>query len=127
MSGSFPKTGLHGNARSPGSIANSQHHDPSRAERDISGSPATPLAIFNDVVEHALHPNAVLRVFNTAATVGFVYVGPAPAPVTVDATNGLALTPQFYENLYCGVSDDPKISIVVKASVATIQLVVMKP
>ena len=127
MSQQFPKTGLTNNARSPGSIANAQHHDPSRAERDMGGSAGTPLAFFNDTVEHAIHPNAILRVFNTTAAVEFLYIGQEPAPVTVDATNGFAVVPEFFENFYCGVSDDPQKSIVVKASSAAIQIALMKP
>lgn len=127
MAERFNKTGLHKNARSSGSISNAEHHDPSSSGRNMNGSPATPESFFNDAVEHAIHPSAVLRVFNTLTTIAYIYIGEAPAPVIVDATNGFALAPQMFECFYCGVSNDDQKSIVCKTSSGSVQVVLMKP
>ena len=121
--------GLKHNARSPGSIANAQHHDPSGAERDMGGSAATFKTedIHNTTDTVPVHDRAVLRVFNTTGAVEYLWVGLASeAPVTVDATNGIALVPEFYENLYCGVALPFDDSIAFKASSGAVQVTVMQ-
>lgn len=118
--------GLKTNARSPGSITNAQHHDPSMSERDIAGSPGTPDDIISDAATAQVVPKgAILRVMNTNAAVQYIFIGkqsdvPGGAP---DISTGIAIAPNFYENFYLGERKDGE-SIFIKASSNDVQVVV---
>ena len=105
-------------SRSPGSITNAQHHDQSLSERDISGSPGTiGRIISNAATSQVVADYAVLRVANTTATTQYLFIGevgdvPGAAP---DITNGMAIPPNFYENIYLGRLKSCE-SIYIKAS-----------
>lgn len=121
--------GLKTNARSPGSIANAQHHDPSMAERDLAGSPGTPDIIVSDAATKRVVPNgAIIRVVNTDSSMQFLFIGkdgdvPAGAP---DITDGIAIPPNFYENFYLGERKDGE-SIFIKASDNAVQVIIFEP
>lgn len=122
------RKGLTHNARNPSSIQNMQHHDPSASQRSITGSPGTmETVIATSTTETPLHDDALLRVVNTDAATQFIYIGENPAPVTVDASNSMALPPGHVECFYCGVADPDEVkSIVVKTSHANVQVVIME-
>jgi hypothetical protein len=120
--------GLKTNSRSPGSISNVEHYDQVGAEKSVSGSPgAIEKVIQASTSVEPLRNHDVLRVFNQSGTQQFLWIGPIDEePVTVDATNGMALITQFTEVFYVGVSDDDKTSLAVKSSDNLVQVVVMK-
>jgi hypothetical protein len=122
-----PKLGLFNNARSPGSIQNMEHHDPSGSQKSINGSPATVLSIIPDsTVKTPIHPYAVLRVVNTTgATAFFLACKDSDMPGALTALNALAIPPNSAEVFHCGASDEDLESIVCKASVIGVQVAVM--
>lgn len=113
------KIGLKKHARSPGSIDNAEHHDPSRAKRVIKGSASNITSITNDASEHAVPDNSIIRVANDTGGTVYVWVGDAgSAPGTVDSTNGIAIPNGTVENLFMGVSEDSQVSQAYKLSAA---------
>jgi hypothetical protein len=114
-------------SRSPGSITNMQHHDQSGSEKSFNGTAGTIRKIV--AVSTTLEPLenfALLRVCNTAGALGYVWIGPADqVPGTVDATTGFALPANSVENFFVGQSSDPKISMAVKTSAASVQVAVL--
>jgi len=122
------KLGLIKNARSPGSIFNSQHHDPSSSERSMNGSAGTISVVIPDsTVETAIPPNSVIRVCNTTGATAFIYIGEeGTVPGSIDALSSYAIPPNSAENFFCGISRDPSKSIVIKASVIGVQVIVQQ-
>lgn len=127
MADKYQKTPNTKNMRSPGSIVNQQHHDKSLSERDVAGSPGTfgP----NDIISNSatLQPvkdHAIIRVMNTTGTMQFLFIGdvddaPAGPP---DISTGIAIPPNFYENLYCGKLANGK-SVHIKSSDNGVQVI----
>lgn len=118
------KLGLRNHARSPGSIANAEHHDPSRAHRGMDGIPGTyqESKVTNDALVHAVEDHTVLRVANDTGATVYVWVGAAEdVPGTVDATNGIAVLANSVEVIHCGAIDAMS-SVAYKAS-AGIQII----
>lgn len=124
-----PTQGLRTSARSPGSIANEQHHDDSASQRSANGVPASIDRILADsTVKTPIQDNQMLIVNNTAAAWAYVFVGkdadcPGSAPTI---SNGIGVPPNSQTLMISGKSDDAQQSIVVKASAATVQVVVLK-
>lgn len=120
--------GLKGTARNPSTIANQQHHDKSNAERDISGSPGTVDRIIStSATLQFVENHRVLRVANTNAAWQYLFIGeeadaPGGAP---DISNGIAIPPNFYENIYLGELESTN-SIFIKSSSNDVQIVVME-
>jgi len=112
------------NARSPGSIANQQHHDKSLSERDIAGSPGTVNRIIaNAATAQPIADLAIIRVINTTGVMQFLFIGPladAPGGAPTIAT-GIAIPPNFYENFYIGKLEIGSVHI--KASDNGVQVV----
>ncbi len=122
------KLGLKNGARNPGSIANIQHHDPSGAQKNLSGIAGTIKSVVaTSTTATPLTPEASLWVVNRNAATQYVFVGKASdAPVTVDATNGMALPPNFGTMIFCGISDDLQDAIVVKTSHADVHVTILE-
>jgi hypothetical protein len=120
--------GLRNHASSPASIANNEHHDPSGSKKVIDGSAATIREIIADsTTKTPLEDYAVLRVTNTTGAVEYLFVGKdsdAPAGVPT-ILNGMAFPAGHSEMVFCGVADDNKESIVCKASVVGLQVIIM--
>lgn len=129
MSSPKPTQGLRTSARSPGSIQNEQHHDDTAIQRSGNGMPASMERILSDsTVKTPIQDNQPLWVSNTAAAWAYVFVGkdvdcPAGAP---SITTGMGIAPNSSVLMFSGKSDDDQQSIVVKASAATVQVVVLK-
>lgn len=129
MSSPRPTQGLRTSARSPGSIQNEQHHDDTAIQRSGNGMPASMDRILADsTVKTAIQDNQPLWVSNTSASWQYVFVGkdadcPAGAP---SITTGMGIAPNTSVLMFSGKSDDDQQSIVVKASAATVQVVVLK-
>jgi len=123
-----PKIGLNNHARSPGSIANAQHHDPSGSEKSINGSPATIKSVIATSTTLTPVSNfAVVRVVNTTGSTAFFWSGKmSDDPGVLSAANALALPPNSSEVFHCGASDDDKISMGVKTNVVGVQVVIME-
>jgi hypothetical protein len=115
-------------SRSPGSITNMEHHDQSGSAKSTKGMPGTIREILaNSTTLKPLENFAMIRACNTSGTTAFVWTGPADeAPVTVDITNGFALPPNSAEVIFLGQSSDPKISMAVKTSATTVQVVILE-
>lgn len=128
MSTKNPAHGLRQNARSPGSIVNAQHHDATGSEKDISGSPiAIKKVIADSTVVTPVDDFAIVRYMNRNSTPEYLWVGPInQVPATVNATNGIALTPLFHEVAYLPASKDSKISIALKSSSSQVHIVIME-
>lgn len=114
---------------SPTVIQNSQHHDTSLSQKCSVGSPGTPeLIIADSTVLTPIKDYATIRVTNTTASVAFIFIGqesdaPGGAPTIAD---GLALPPNSSENIFIGKLEDDSESVHVKASAATVQVVVFE-
>lgn len=123
-----PFQGLRKNARSPGSIQNAQHHDPSGAERSLNGTPATiNKVIATSTTKEPLEPYAILWVVNRNTATQYIFVGKdEDVPVTVDASNGMALPPNYGILLHCGESNDNKQSIAVKSSHSDVHITILE-
>ena len=118
--------GLRNNARSPGSISNAQHHDPSGSEKSANGIPATIKTVVADsTVETSIEPFAILWVVNRNASAQFIYVGEGPSPV-VSATTGMALPAGQGQLLHTGAPSDPALSMVLKSSHSDVHVTIMK-
>jgi hypothetical protein len=129
MSSPKPTQGLRTTVRSPNSIVNEQNHDDTASQRSANGVPASIDQIISpSTAKTAITDNQMLIVSNTSASWNYVFVGkdsdcPLGAP---DITNGIGVPPNSQTLFICGKSDDPNESIVVKASNATVQIVVVK-
>ena len=130
MSSNFnPNQGLRNNARSPGSIDNAEHHDPSGSKKVIPGIPGTIDSIFaTSSSKNPIPPASELWVVNTDAAIQYVYIGkdsgcPAGAP---SITTGIAIPAGKGFAIHCGVSDDPMQSIVVKTSSNNVQVTLLQ-
>lgn len=129
MSSPQPTQGLRTSARSPGSIANEQHHDDTASQRSGNGMIASMERIIaTSTTKTPIQDNQPLKISNTSASWQYVFVGkdadcPAGAP---DITTGMGIAPNTSELWFPGKSDDPQQSIVVKTSAATVQVVVLK-
>lgn len=122
------KQGLFKNARSPGSIQNAHHHDPSGSEKSANGIPATiKKVVATSTTKEPLEQYAMLWVVNRDAAVQYVFVGKdVDVPVTVDATNGMAIPAGEGVLLHCGASDDPMQSMAVKTSSAQVHITILE-
>lgn len=124
-----PNQGLRKNARSPGSITNAQHHDPSGAEKSLNGIPATiKQVVATSTTKTPLEQFALLWVVNRdLAAVQYIFVGKdSDVPATVDATNGMAIPPGEGLLLHCGASDDDMQSMAVKTSNALVHVTILE-
>lgn len=122
------RLGLNKSARNPGSIVNIEHHDPSGSQKSANGVPATiKQVVATSTTATALEPLALLWVVNRDTSVQYIFVGKADlVPVTVDASNGMALPPNAGLLLCCGKSDDDKQSIMVKTSNALVHVTILE-
>lgn len=120
--------GLRNNSRSPGSIANAQHHDPTGSEKDLSGSPAAIKEVVADsTVATSVENFSIIRLMNRDTSVQYLWIGlEGDEPGTVNDTNGMALTPQFHEVMYLPASNDPQQAITVKSSNSLVHVVIME-
>ena len=120
--------GLRNNVRSPGSIDNAEHNDPSGSKKTSAGSAASIKSIVPDsTVKTVVGDFAELRVCNTTASVKFLYIGddsacPVGAPTI---TTGLALAPNSVEILHGGQASDGTKSIVIKSDSSGVQVTSM--
>lgn len=120
--------GLLKNARSPGSIVNAEHHDPSGSQKSANGIPATIKTIVADSsVKTSLEPFAMLWVVNRDTSVHYIFVGKdnvVPSPVT--ASNGMAIPPGAGVLLNCGVSEDDMQSMAMKTDSSQIHVTILE-
>lgn len=123
-----PKLGLKNNARSPASIANAEHHDPSGSQKSANGIPATiKQVIATSTTETPLEDFAMLWVVNRDTSVQYIFVGKdSDVPGTVDATNGMAIPPETGILLNCGASNDDMQSMAVKTSNALVHVTILE-
>lgn len=123
-----PNQGLRKNARSPGSISNAQHHDPSGAEKSLNGIPATiQQVVATSTTKTPLEQFALLWVVNRDTAVQYIFVGKdSDVPLTVSATNGMALPAGEGVLLHCGASDDDLQSMAVKSSNALVHVTILQ-
>ena len=132
MSTSNSKIGLKKHARSPGSIINAEHHDPTGAGKgtqgylgtiklDIAGNPC----IFTDTVVHAVDNYAILKVANTTGAFTYLWIGDfGDEPATPGITNAFAIPPNSTELIFVGASDIA--SKAFKSSSAALQVIVIE-
>lgn len=113
---------------SPTVIQNAQHHDTSLGHRAIDGSPGTPELIIPDsTVLTAVEDYKVIRVTNTTGALAFLYIGTAADdPGALSITNAIALEPNKAEHFFLGKFEDDSESVHVKASAASVQIVVFE-
>ena len=124
MSATSKIKGLKKNARSPGSIHNAEHHDPTGSSKGIDGTPLNIEDIITPTTEEPIENCAIVRVYNADAGVQYIWSGQiTAAPGTVDATTGIALAPGSSEVCYLGFSDDDQESLGIKTSDAAVQVV----
>lgn len=121
---------LKGNkARNPGSIANDEHNDAAGANRSGNGD----IAAIDQIIANAtagvnVPERGTVRVANMANAWAFVSITDHDAvPGTVDASTGIALAPNSTTQLFTGISSSEMKSLVLKASAATVQVVIMQP
>lgn len=128
MSSPTPTQGLRTSARSPGSIANEQHHDLTAVQRSGNGMiGAIDRVLADSTTKEPIQDNQPLWVVNTAAAVAYLFVGKdSDCPATVDNTNGLALPVGAGLLVFTDRSDDPQQSVVVKSSASTVHVTVLK-
>ena len=121
------RIGLRGHARSPGSISNMEHHDPSGAHRGMDGTPAQIRSIHNDANKHAIEDDAIVRVFNDSGATAFIWFGAeSDAPgVAPTIANGIAIPNGHVELFHTGAIDS-KESVAFKTSSASVQVTVFK-
>lgn len=120
--------GLFKNARSPGSIVNAQHHDPSGSEKSANGVPATIKQVIADsTVETPLENFAMLWVVNRDTVPHFVFVGKhADVPGTVSASNGMCIPAGDGVLLNCGASSDDMQSMAVKSDSSQLHITILE-
>lgn len=113
--------GLKKGSRSPSAIVNEQHHDPSGAARGIPGMPGSEYKIVSTEAASAagfpVLSRCIVRVLPSAAG-QFVWIGDQTEtpPVTLDATNSIALSGDSRaEHFHMG--DDKKIRVSAGAQV----------
>ena len=117
------------NASSPGTIANTEHHDKSGSQKNLNGTPGTVKEIIADSTAITpVDPGCVVRVTNTTGSTQFLFVGlnseaPAGVPTIADS---LALPPNHTEHLYIGLTVAPNEGTVLKSSSSSVQLIVME-
>jgi len=116
-------------SRSTAVMGNQEHHDPSSARKNASGSPGTiDNIISNAATEQVLPASAsIIRVANIDAATQFLFIGktgdaPAGAPVLAD---GMALPAGHVENFFIGKLQDDE-SVFIKASSNNVQITVME-
>lgn len=121
------RLGLRGSARSPGSIPNIEHNDPSGAQKNISGTGGVISSVIaTSTTVTPVGDGAMLRVVNTSASVQFIWVGKESlAPGTVTIANGMALPPNSVDLFFSDISDDDKDAMVVKTSNSAVQVVIL--
>lgn len=113
------KIGLNKHARSPGSIDNSEHHDPSRAKRTIDGCAGQITSITNDASEHPVPDNSIIRVANDTGATIYLWIGNAgDSPGTPSASDSFAIPDGTVEKFYMGISPDSQKSKAYKLSSA---------
>jgi hypothetical protein len=121
------KLGISSKVRNPGSIANDQHVDTAKAQKNIQGTGVIDKIIAPSSTATPVPNDAVIRVCNTSGSIQYVYVGPEnTVPGTVDATNSFALPAGSVDHIFCGQADDDKYSIMVKTSANSVQVVLLK-
>ena len=121
------KLGLYNNVRSPGSIANAEHYDNAGAGKSINASPCVIKSIPTPTSLTPIHNYAVVRICNTGGPVAFFWAGRIDqVPGTLDITSALAIEPGTSEVLLLGASDDDQLSMAVKASSSSLQIVIMQ-
>lgn len=119
--------GVNKSSRNPTAIANLEHDDKSLSSRNQSGTPGTYNSIISNAATAQVVPDyAVLRVCNTTGTVQYLFIGaladvPGGAPTIA---NGIAIPPNFTENVYLGKLEDPIQSIHIKASDNGVQIAI---
>lgn len=124
---------LKSRARNPGSIANDEHNDASGAQRSADGDilcieRIIPAAEHNAAAGADVPQRGTLRLANTAGTWAFVYIGEQDSvPGTLDITTAMALAPNSSLMLYTGISTSDMLSLKIRTSAATVQVIVMKP
>ena len=120
--------GLRNSARSPGSIQNAEHYDPSGASKSANGSPATMLSVIPDsTVLTPVKDLQVIRVANTSGSTQYLWHGRIDlVPGTVNALSAMALAPNSVELMFCGVTDDDMKSVALKSSASSVQIVLMQ-
>lgn len=128
MSSPNPTQGLRKSARSPGSIQNEQHHDPTAAQRSTNGVlGAIDRVLANSTTKEPIQDNQPIWAVNTSGSVAYIFIGKDNlCPVTVDATNGLAIPAGQGLLLFSDRSDDDQQSIVVKTSASSVHVTVLK-
>lgn len=118
-------------SRNPGSIANDEHNDASGANRSGNGDIAAIDQIIADASGAAgvdVPQRGTVRVSNMANAWAFVSITDHDAvPGTVDASTGLAIAPNSTVQLFTGLSSSDMKSLKLRASAATVQVVIMKP
>jgi hypothetical protein len=118
-------------SRNPSSIANDEHNDASGANRSGNGDIAAWEQIIADATASAgvdVTQRGTVRVSNLAAAWAFVSITDHDAvPGTVDASTGLAIAPNTTVQLFTGVASSANKSLKLRASAATVQVVIMKP
>lgn len=118
--------GVKTNSKNPGSIANNEHDDPSKAGRELGGISGmySPDNITADVADHAIPDDSILRIANDTGATVYLFIGseddvPGGAP---DATNGIAILAGTAELIHCGCLNSAK-SLVYKCSSASVQVI----
>ena len=114
-------------AKSASGIKNAEHHDKSGSKKTIDVIPGTIKEIVSDsTVETPVEDRVLVRAFNTGLAVAYLWIGEAgSAPVTVDATNGIALGPESGEIIATGHLVSGK-SVAIKASVSGVQVIIFE-
>lgn len=126
---SSQKQGLRNNASSPGSIANSQHHDLSASQRSANGIPGTIkqiLAASN--VKTPLSDYAMLWVVNNDTSPHYLAISkdsdiPAGA---VTAATGMCIPAGQGVLICCGASNDDQQSMACKSDSIQIHITVLE-
>ena len=123
-----PKHGLRKNASSPASITNSQHHDPSGSQKGANGIPGTiKQVVATSTTATPLEAYALVWAVNRNAAAQYIFSGKnSDVPVTVDATNGMAIPAGEGLLIHCGASDDDLQSMAIKTSHADVHLTVLE-
>lgn len=120
--------GLAKNARSPGSIVNAEHHDPSGSSKSANGVPATIKQVVADSsVETPLENFAMLWVVNRDTSPHYIFVGKhSDVPATVSASNGMCIPAGAGIQLNCGASSDDMQSMAVKSDSSQLHLTILE-
>lgn len=122
---------LKNTSRNPSSIANDEHNDAAGANRSGNGDIAAIAQIIADASGAAgvdVPQRGTVRVANMANAWAFVSITDHDqVPGTVDASTGLAIAPNSSVQLFTGVPSSEMKSLKLRASAATVQVVIMKP